>query len=212
MLNKLKDKELIAEFLKGDERCYIEIVERYTEKVFNLAYRFTRNQQDAEEVLQDVFITIYNKLEKFEGKSAFSSWLYRITVNTALMMLRKKKQTPTVCIDDLAPQVTDDWSATSSSSNTIDYMTTRHELRAVLEAAIAELPAEYKTIFLLRDVDGLSNQEVGEILELSVPAVKSRLHRARLMLRKKLSKYYEDYHREDVISFGPKAEQFLQAA
>src|SRR3990167_11108225 len=100
MLAEQSDAELITGFLGGDYGSYVELIERYTEKAFNLAFRFTRNREDAEEVLQDVFVTVYCKLNRFEGKAAFSSWLYRITVNTALMLLRKKRQTPTVSVED----------------------------------------------------------------------------------------------------------------
>ncbi|MCB0339620.1 MAG: sigma-70 family RNA polymerase sigma factor, partial [Bdellovibrionales bacterium] len=95
------DKELIAAFRAGDESSYVELISRYTDKAFNLAIRLTRNREDAEEVIQDVFVTVYRKIAKFEGKSAFSSWLYRITVNTALMLIRKKRQKPTVSVDEV---------------------------------------------------------------------------------------------------------------
>lgn len=217
MLNKKSDNELIQGFLGGEQDCYLELVERYTEKAFNLAFRFTRNNEDAEEVLQDVFLTVYKKLGAFEGKSAFSSWLYRITVNTALMLIRKKKQTPSVSIEEVSPTIKESWTGDSSANSNVDYMTTQHELRAALDHAVTKLPEEYRSIFLMRDVDGLSNQEVGEILHMSVPAVKSRLHRARLMLRKSLQKFYEDYSSSDKIFAGKVAipavqEEYLMAA
>jgi len=203
MLNKLSDKELIEGFLAGNADHYVEITERYTEKVFNLAFRFTRNQEDSEEVLQDVFVTVYNKLEAFEGKAAFSSWLYRVTVNTALMLIRKRKQSPTISVEEVSPQIKETWTGDTSANSDIDYISSRHELRAMLEQAVDKLPEEYKSIFLMRDVDGMSNQEVGEILGMSVAAVKSRLHRARLMLRKRLQKFYDDYVSHDRIFYGP---------
>ena len=194
MIQNMSDKELIAGFLAGEQECYLELIERYTDKAFNLAFRYTRNQEDAEEVLQDVFVTVYNKLGNFEGKAAFSSWLYRITVNTALMLIRKKKQTPTVSVEEIAPQIRESWTGDASENRDVDFISSRHELRAALDEAVGKLPEEYRNIFLLRDVDGLSNQEVSEVLEMSVPAVKSRLHRARLMLRKKLQGYYNEYN------------------
>lgn len=194
------DNELVAGFKAGEVACFNELLERYTQKVHNLAMRITRNEEDTEEVLQDVFVTVYHKIDKFEGKSAFSSWLYRITVNTAFMKLRKRRQTPAVSLEEVAPSIRDSW--TGADSADMNALCVRHELRAALDEAISLLPDEYRTIFILRDVDGLSNQEVGDILELSVPAVKSRLHRSRLMLRKKLQRYYEDYTSESVISFG----------
>lgn len=196
------DAELVAGIKKGDEAAFLEIMNRYTQKVFNLAIRLTRNQEDAEEVLQDVFVTVYNKIESFEGKSAFSSWLYRVTANTAFMKLRKRKQNEAISFEDVSPTTRDNWVGKNPEDADIEYMSTRHELREVIQKAVARLPEEYKNIFVLRDIDGLSNEEVAETLALSVPAVKSRLHRARMILRKKLQRYYEDYSREDVISIG----------
>lgn len=191
---KVTDVELIERFRKGSVEAFEELVARYETKVFNLALRFTRNQEDAEEVLQDVFSTIYKKVEGFQGKSAFSSWLYRIIVNAAFMKLRKRKQQQSVSLEDLSPAVRqhylDQESAFLSRS---DAVSMNRELREVLESAINRLPGQYRAVFVLRDIDGLSNQEVGEILELSIPAVKSRLHRSRLMLRKKLGRYWDDY-------------------
>lgn len=203
MDDKTTDRELVKNFLEGDEKSFVELINRYSEKVHRLSMRITRNEQDAEEVLQDVFITIHTKMHTFQGKSAFSSWLYRITANTAFMKLRQRKKHAAVCIDDVYENA-QDASCFGSRSDSCDmnYMTSRHEMRSVLEKAISRLPREYKAIFILRDVDGLSNQEVGEILSLSVPAVKSRLHRSRLMLRKKLQKFYDDYQNEDHISYG----------
>lgn len=196
------DFELVAGIKKGDEASFQEIVSRYTQKVYNLAMRLTRNQEDAEEVLQDVFITVHQKIESFEGKSAFSSWLYRVTANTAFMKLRKRRSTESVSFEDLTSSVKDNWVGKTPDDSDMNYMSIRHELRDVIEKAVKKLPQEYLEIFVLRDIDGLSNEEVGEILKLSVPAVKSRLHRARLILRKRLQRYYEDYSKESVISFG----------
>lgn len=188
------DVELVEQFKKGSIEAFEEIVTRYETRVFNLAMRFTRNTEDAEEVLQDVFSTLYRKIDSFQGKSAFSSWMYRIIVNAAFMKLRKNKQQQTIGIEDLPPttqqQVLESESVFGIQS---DATTLNRELREVLQRAIRSLPEQYRAVFVLRDVDGLSNQEAGEILSLSVPAVKSRLHRSRLMLRKKLSRFYEDF-------------------
>jgi RNA polymerase sigma-70 factor (ECF subfamily) len=157
--------------------------------------RFVKNQEDAEEVLQDVFTTLYRKLHAFEGKSAFSSWLYRIVVNASFMKLRKKRQTPTSHLEDLSPLVqTTVLEREEMMPEKTDTFTVSREIRESLQQAIGKLPDEYRSVFVLRDVDGLSNQEVGEILSLTVPAVKSRLHRSRLMLRKKLVRFYEEFY------------------
>ncbi len=198
-----KDKELVEAFKGGEEAAYVELVRRYTEKVHRLALRITRNESDTEEILQDVFITVHTKIGTFQGKSAFSSWLYRITANTSFMKLRQRKKHSAISIDDVNQGSRDNgWLTDRSDTCDINYMSSRHELRRELEEAVGKLPEEYKKIFILRDVDGLSNQEVGEVLNLSVPAVKSRLHRSRLMLRKKLQRYYEDYRSQDQIHYG----------
>ncbi len=198
-----KDAELVEAFLSGEKEAFVELINRYTEKVHHLAMRISRNEQDAEEILQDVFITVYSKLNTFKGNSAFSSWLYRITANTSFMKLRSRRKHAATSIDE-TPSGTgeNNWVADRSDSCDLDYMSSRHELRQALEEAIRELPEEYKMIFVLRDVDGLSNHEVGEVLGISIPAVKSRLHRSRLMLRKKLKRFYEDYVNDDQIFYG----------
>lgn len=199
---KKTDCELVDGLLCGDESCFLEIIQRYTHKVYNLAIRITRNVEDAEEILQDVFVTVYRKLDRFEGKSAFSSWLYRITVNTAFMKLRKRKQSAAISLEDVSANIKETWVGRRSEEADVDFISSRHELRALLEEAISKLPEEYRLIFIMRDMDGLSNQEVGEILDLSVPAVKSRLHRSRLMLRKRLQRYYEDYISDEIMPVG----------
>ena len=203
---KVSDSQLVEAFRRrGDERAFCKLVALYTERVHNLGLRITRSEEDAEEILQEVFITIYRKIDKFQGKSAFSSWLYRITANAAFMKLRKRKKHAAVPLEDAESQVDDSCFSRRSDTSDIDYLSARHELRAALERAIDRLPGDYRMIFMLRDVDGLSNQEVGEILNLSVPAIKSRLHRSRLMLRKRLQKFHDDYVNNDTIYYGPKA-------
>ncbi len=191
---KLTDVEVVNQFKAGDALAFEEIISRYESKVMSLALRFTRNQEDAEEVMQDVFTTVYRKIEGFRGQSAFSSWLYRIVVNAAFMKLRKRKQSQTVSMDDLSPAIKqyciDRETFTGSHSQNIAIS---HEMQSAIQNAVNRLPDQYRAVFVLRDVDGLSNQETGEILNLSIPAVKSRLHRSRIMLRKKLQRYYEDY-------------------
>lgn len=196
------DEVLVREIVAGQNESFLELIERYSEKVHNLALRITRNQEDTEEIIQDVFVTVHKKCDKFQGKSAFSSWLYRITVNTAFMKLRKRKQHAAISLEDINPAVKNSWVGTSSESSNVNYLSTRHELRTALEHAIAKLPDEYRIIFVLRDVDGLSNQEVGDILRITIPAVKSRLHRSRLMLRKRLQRYYDDFTNEDRIFYA----------
>lgn len=199
------DGVLIERFREGCEASFEEIVRRYETKVHNLAMRLTRNLEDAEEVLQDVFVTVYRKIEGFEGKAKFSSWLYRITVNAAFMKLRKRRQDQSVALEDL-PQHTQSKIAFNNHyfAPPGDTLAISNEIRGALEGAIGRLPEDYRAVFILRDIDGLSNKEVGDILDLSIPAVKSRLHRSRLMLRKKLRRFYEDYRIQEKKSSGAK--------
>jgi RNA polymerase sigma-70 factor (ECF subfamily) len=203
MKKEASDLELVGLLKKGSKAAFEELLTRYSEKVGNLSLRITRSHEDAEEIVQDVFVTVYLKIKNFEGKSAFSSWLYRITVNTAFMKLRKRKKHTAFSIDDLAYQEQVSQSEMRSETSDVDFISSRHEMKGRLEEAIERLPEDYRAIFILRDIDGLSNQEVGEILSISVPAVKSRLHRSRLMLRKRLEKYYQDYNENERIWFGP---------
>ena len=204
---EISDTDLIEKFTKGCEASFEELVRRYETKVHSLAMRLTRNTEDAEEVLQDVFVTVYRKISGFEGKAKFSSWLYRITVNAAFMKLRKRRQDQSVALDDVLPQIhkqTAMGQHQNEFTTPCDTIAIGNELKVALESAIAKLPGEYQAVFVLRDVDGLSNKEVGEILDLSIPAVKSRLHRSRLMLRKRLRKFYEDFSRDDMLAVGPR--------
>jgi RNA polymerase sigma-70 factor, ECF subfamily len=192
----LSDDVLIKRFRAGCQSSFEEVVRRYETKVHNLAMRLTRNSEDAEEVLQDVFVTVYRKIEGFEGKAKFSSWLYRITVNAAFMKLRKRKQDQSVSLEEVIPQiqaVSTNPLVQNSFTAPCDSLTLNNQIKSALETAINRLPEEYRAVFILRDIDGLSNKEVGDILSLSIPAVKSRLHRSRLMLRKRLRRFYEDY-------------------
>lgn len=202
----LADTVLIEQFTKGCQASFEELISRYETKVHNLAMRLTRNAEDAEEVLQDVFVTVYRKIEGFEGKAKFSSWLYRITVNAAFMKLRKRKQDQSVSLDDMLPHLQNKAVTQKNAFGAhSDSLAINNEIRTSLEGAINRLPEDYRAVFILRDIDGLSNKEVGEILGLSIPAVKSRLHRSRLMLRKRLRRFYEDYTNDQkVVGRGPK--------
>lgn len=197
MAAEKSDLELIEEFKRGSARSFEELIGRYSDKAFSLASRLTRNHEDAEEVIQDVFVTVYRKIGGFEGKSTFSSWLYRVTVNAALMKLRKRKQDQSVSIEDIPPQIRNSLVAKNSDQIDADRTASRNELKIALEKAIARLPDDYRPVYVLRDIDGLTSREVGKILNLSVPAVKSRLHRSRIMLRRKLQGLYKDYSAAD---------------
>lgn len=189
-----EDLMLIQKIRKGDQIAFEQLIEKYETKVFHLAMRFTKNEEDAEEVLQDVFMTLHRKLELFQGKSAFSSWLYRIVVNAAFMKLRKRRQQPAVLLEDLAPHTREKaLDGECYQENHVEKFTQNEEIKSVLLSAVNRLPEQYRSVFVMRDVNGFSNQETSEVLGLSVPAIKSRLHRSRLMLRKKLIRYYLEF-------------------
>lgn len=187
------DLELITEFKAGNQASFEELIQRYSVKAYGLATRLTRNQEDAEEVLQDVFTTVYRKIDGFQGKSSFSSWLYRVTVNAAFMKLRKRRQNQSVSMEDVMPQVKSAIVAKSKEMHEADDRAARTELLHLIEEAILKLPDDYRPVYVLRDIDGLTSKEVGRILNISIPAVKSRLHRSRLMLRRRLQHLYDEY-------------------
>lgn len=190
-LVKKTDTQLVALFKKGKIEAYEELISRYSVKAFSLATRLTKNHLDAEEVLQDVFTTVFRKIKNFEGKSSFSSWFYRITVNASFMKLRKRKQDSKQSYLEELPPIAKELVNEENESG--DDYTLRREVGMALEEAISKLPREYKAVFVLRDVDGLSSEEVSKILRLTIPAIKSRLHRSRLMVKRKLLKFYREY-------------------
>jgi RNA polymerase sigma-70 factor (ECF subfamily) len=191
MTTRKTDAELVKGVLKRDESCFEELLNRYGSKVLNLAMRITRNPEDSEEILQDVFITIFTKLQSFEHKAQFSSWLYRVTMNSSFMKIRARNRRRTVSMEDVEPNIRHNWVGNRSELFDVDTMSSRHELRDAIQSAIVNLPDEYRAIFVLRDIDGLSNESVSQVLQLSVPAVKSRLHRSRILMREQLRSHYQ---------------------
>ena len=192
------DKELVALSQKGDGAAFAQLVERHQRQLFRLALRMTGSEADAQEVLQEAFLNAYQKLPLFRGEAQFSSWLYRIAANSALMRLRRKRRAPDTVPDEplelTGPRFNEQGGyeapPRSDWSQRADEKLESRELGQAIDKAVAELPDDYRTVFLLKDVDGLSNEEIAHALELSVPAVKSRLHRARLALREKLGEFF----------------------
>jgi RNA polymerase sigma-70 factor (ECF subfamily) len=182
---------LVQRAKAGDVGAFEELVRRYDRNVFRIAQHITQNREDAEDVVQDAFLKAYNNLAQFQGQSKFYTWLVRIAVNEALMKLRRRRPERTVSLDeevktedDSVPREVADWSPNPEQQYT------QAELRDILDRTIHGLPATFRTVFVLRDVEGLSTEETAEALDLSVPAVKSRLLRARLQLRERLNKYF----------------------
>jgi RNA polymerase sigma-70 factor (ECF subfamily) len=181
------DTELVKLLKRGSTAAFEEVVRRYSARVYSMGYRMTRNTQDTEEVLQDTFVTVFRKINAFQGKSSLSSWIYRVSVNTALMKLRKRRSDKSSLLEDAIPNYRD---SEAFSDNTFQQTTSNFSLREKIQSAILELPLEYRAVFVLRDIDGLSTKEVCKILQVTGPAVKSRLHRARLVLRRQLKEAY----------------------
>ena len=181
-----RDRELVRLAKKGDTRAFGKLMLEYQNKIYRLARRMTETDEDAEDVLQEAFIKAFKSLSGFKGKSKFSTWLYRITVNLALMKLRRKK-IDSVSLDE--PVATDEGSVQreieDEAIGPLEELI-ESESMEVLDEAINDLPKSYRAVFVLRHVEGLSTEETARIVGISVPAVKSRLHRTRLMLREKL--------------------------
>jgi RNA polymerase sigma-70 factor (ECF subfamily) len=189
------DAALVESLRRGDPEAPERLVATFGDRVYRLAIRITSNEQDAEEVVQDALWTAARKIDTFKGESAFGSWLYRITANAAYQKLRARRgKNHEISWEDLLPTFDDggkhvepvgDW------SNKVEDEALQSELRGVLGTAIDELPPDYRTAFLMHDVEGMSNPEIAESLGISLPAVKSRVHRSRLFLRQRLARYLE---------------------
>ena len=191
-MNKTMSTEISLEALiAGDRAEFARLVDTYSSPIYRLGLRMLGNSQDAEDVLQNTFLSALTHLSGFEGRSNLSTWLYRIAANEALMLIRKKK--PEVNLDDteggdndedLRPTQIVDWSARPEDE------LLSGEGKKVLDAAIQTLPESMRLVFLLRDIEGLSIKETAEALNLTETNIKTRLLRARMFLREQLSMYY----------------------
>jgi RNA polymerase sigma-70 factor (ECF subfamily) len=191
------DGDLLARLGAGDPSAIERMMQDHADRVYRLAYGVTRNEADAQEVVQDVFLTVFRKHASFEGRAALSSWIYRITMNTALNKRRGKRHDVETSLDAELPTyladghragerawVLADWSQTPESE------VLSGESRAVLTRAIEALPDHYRAVLILRDVEGLSSDEVAAALGETVGTVKSRLHRARMVVREQLTRHF----------------------
>jgi RNA polymerase sigma-70 factor (ECF subfamily) len=201
-LQDMSDDELVEGIQAENPLAFEELVNRYSMRVFTLANRVTKHKEDAEDVMQEVFVSVMRKIGAFRGQSSFSSWIYRVTLNCALMRLRKRRQDKSISMEDMMSQVLAVPNRVNTFNSEGESFRRRGELREALTAAIAELPKDYRPVFILRDVDGFSSLEVSEMLGISVPAVKSRLHRARISLQRHLSELLEGDAPEDIRSIG----------
>ena len=183
---------VVAQARTGDATAFNELLRRYERKIFRLALHITQNREDAEDVLQETFLKAYEHLDQFQGQSKFYTWIVRIAVNQALMKLRKRKSDRSVSLDETIDTGEDTVAREIAAwDENPEERYGREELNRILASAVDGLTPIYRAVFVLRDVDGLSTEEAAEALDLSVPAVKSRLLRARLQLRDKLTRYFK---------------------
>lgn len=185
------DLALVERTRAGDSSAFEQLVKQYDRQIYRTALHITQNREDAEDITQDVFFKAFQKLHQFQGNSKFSTWLVRIAVNESLMRLRRRKTAKTVSMDQdveteegAIPRDFAEWRPNP------EQIFSQSELGEILRKTIAGLPPGFRTVFTLRDIENLSTEETAEALGLSVPAVKSRLLRARLQLRERLSRYF----------------------
>jgi len=186
------DEDLVQLAKSGDGGAFPELVKRYSRRIFRVARNITNHDEDSEDVLQETFMKAYTHLETFQGNSKFYTWLVRIAMNEALMKLRKRRTGKLVSLDEELSTGDDTMVREIAvwEGNPED-LYSQDELREILDKTIASLPEGFRTVFVLRDVEELSTEETAEALELSIPAVKSRLLRARLQLREKLTRLFK---------------------
>jgi RNA polymerase sigma-70 factor, ECF subfamily len=187
---KEDEPALVAAAKAGDVSAFETLVGRYERKIFRLTQNITQNREDAEDSMQEAFLKAFEHLQEFQGNSRFYTWLVRIAVNQALMKLRKRRPNQVSLDEDIQsgeetiPRDVEDWGPSPEDRYE------QRELGGILQGVIAELDPSFRIVFQLRDIEELSTEETAEVLGLSVPAVKSRLLRARLKLRQKLNRYF----------------------
>ena len=184
--------QLVNRARTGDAAAFNSLVERYERKIYRLAKNITQNDEDAEDVLQDTFLKAYEHLPGFQGNSKFYTWLVRIGVNEALMKLRKRKTDRTVPLDE--PVDTGEETVVREIAvwdEDPEKKYSQEELGQILNEAVQSLKPAFRTVFVLRDIEELSTEETAQALNISIPAVKSRLLRARLQLREKLTRFFK---------------------
>ena len=195
------ESDLVARAKAGDAQAFTELVTHYQRKIYRLAKHITQNDEDAEDVLQETFLKAYEHLDNFQGNSKFYTWIVRIGVNESLMKLRKRKGDRTVPLDE--PVDTGEEMVAREIAVWEDNPEQRYsheEMQQILDEAVQTLKPDFRTVFILRDIEELSTEETAETLGISIPAVKSRLLRARLALREKLTRQFKRKG-EDVFAY-----------
>src|SRR4051812_454737 len=193
MRESMSDDALLARLQAGDERAVADLADRYGSKVYQLAFRYLRNKEDAEEVTQDVLYKVYRNIGTFRGDAALSSWIYRITFNAAMSRLRTARHRESQDDDRNAVSAGHDSIAAARDiadlSDMADEQILRSQVRRRVFSAILALPAIYRAPVMLRDIQGLSTEEASAMLRVKDQTLKSRLHRGRLILRKQLADF-----------------------
>jgi RNA polymerase sigma-70 factor (ECF subfamily) len=185
------DLDLVRGIKAGDARAFEAMVDRYHARVYSLAYGVLRNAEDAEETTQDAFLTLYRKIGTFDEGKKFFSWFYRVALNTAYSRARRRHPVNTVTIEEYLPRFDSDGHFASvelpDAGPAVDDEAAMRELASRAEGFIAELPPAYRDVIWMNDVEQMSAVEIAEILDITIPAFKSRLHRARLYVRQRLA-------------------------
>jgi RNA polymerase sigma-70 factor, ECF subfamily len=186
------ESALVARAQAGDQAAFTTLVDHYQRKIYRIGKNITQNNEDAEDVLQETFLKAYEHLDGFQGNSKFYTWIVRIAVNEALMKLRKRRGDRFVSLDE--PIETGEEEVKREVAvweDNPEQRYSREEMQHILEEAVDDLKPDFRTVFALRDIEELSTEETAEALGISVPAVKSRLLRARLALREKLTRQFK---------------------
>ena len=192
MASNLDEKEIVSGLMSKSEEAYRALIERYSDKLYHLALRILRREEEAREVLQEALLKVVTKIDSFHGDSSLYTWLYRITLNEALMRKRGDRSSQQVSVEADLPHYEFGIAADEYSdwSKLPDKQFEKEELREFVRSCVEELPDELKSAYVLKEEEGLSEDEVCEVLEITKPAMKNRVHRARLVLRKRIEEKY----------------------
>jgi len=179
------DLELVQRCRKGERKAQFELYQLYKDRIFNIAYRMANSKQDAEDITQMAFVRVFKKIDSFRGDSAFSSWVYRLTVNICINHFRKEKKKKELVVHELSEQAT--------NLKTLKTNEQASKMKPFLEKAIRALPAGYRMIFVLYDIEGYKHEEIAGMMNISEGTSKSQLHKARRELRQFLEPYLAMY-------------------
>lgn len=191
--SETEDCELVVRAQEGDQGAFSELVRRYHERVFNTVYALVGDRDDADDVAQEAFLKAYRSLNSFQSKSSFYTWLYRISINTCLDWMKSRNRRGDVSLERGQWQKADDTSRAFRRPEASDGRVHRRELREMLEHSLTALPLEFRVAVVMREIDGLSYEEIGRVMGCSVGTVKSRLFRARTQIRRFLESHYQEW-------------------